>query len=224
MIQFNLLPDVKLAYIKAERTKRMVVSISVLASAVSLFVFIALLLTVNFVQKKNLSDLNADIKTDTAKLQNTPNLNKILTIQNQLSVLTGLHEQKPVGSRLFTYLGQVTPSSVTVSNATTDFQLHTIAVNGEGANLDAVNTFVDTLKFTTYTTDKNTTPTKAFSDVVLANFSRTANGANYNLTLTYDPEIFNVANEVKLTVPNTVTTRSVTEQPAALFKNTEEAQ
>jgi Tfp pilus assembly protein PilN len=222
MIQFNLLPDVKLEYIKAQRTKRLVMSVAVIASLVALAVFLLLLVTVDGLQKKNLSDLNRDIKTDSAKLQSTPDLNKILTIQNQLGSLTSLHDQDPTTSRLFDYLGQVTPSTVTLNSASADFTANTLNLAGAAPDLDDINTFVDTLKFTTYKTSTSSSSSPAFSDVVLSSFSRSTKNSTYSITLTFDPAIFSNSNTVSLTVPNAVTTRSITEQPSALFEtNTE---
>jgi len=218
MIQINLLPDVKLAYLKAEQQKHLVTIISILASAVSLLIFIPLFLVVHVVQSNSLSSMNANLQSNIAALNSLPDLGKILTIQNQLSVLTGLHDQKAAVSRLPDYLSQVTPSEVTISNISVDYQQHTMSVSGNAPSLDVVNTFVDTLKFTSYTTDATTTATKAFSSVVLAGFSRSPQQATYNITLAYDPPIFDITRKVKLTVPSTVTTRSVTEQPTALFK------
>lgn len=223
MIQFNLLPDVKLEYIKAERTKKLVISISVLAGSVAFAAFLLLFISVNVLQKKNINDLNADIKAGTSEITKTPNVDKILTIQSQLNSLTSLHDQKPMASRLFGYIDQVTPSSVTISSISTDFTAHTITIVGGAPSLDAVNTFVDTLKFTTFTTDKTTTEAKSFSGVVLSSFSRNKTEAGYTINLTYDPLIFDATSKVNLIVPNTITTRSVTEQPS-VFKQTESAQ
>jgi len=222
MIQINLLPDVKLAYLKAEQTKHAVTVISILASAVSLLIFVPLFLVVHVVQSSSLNSMDANLKSHTSALNSMPDLSKILTIQNQLSVLTGLHDQKAAASRLPDYLSQVTPSAATISNISVDFVQHSMSISGSAPSLDVVNTFVDTLKFTTYTTDANPAATKAFNSVVLAGFSRSSDHATYNITLTYDPPIFDITRKVKLTVPSTVTTRSVTEQPTALFKkNTE---
>lgn len=220
MIQFNLLPDVKLEYIKTERTKRLVITVAILASAAALAIFVILFLTVNVLQKKNLSDLNGDIQVKTASIKKIPDLDKVLTIQNQLSALNGLHDKKPVASRLYDYMGQVIPSNVTVSNTTVDFGLSTITFTGNSQSLDAVNTFVDTLKFTTYKTTQNNVEAKPFNSVVLSTFSRTPVTASYSITLAFEPTIFDVTQNVTLTVPKTVTTRSVTEQP--LFKKVEE--
>lgn len=216
MIQFNLLPDVKLAFIKAERTKRLVTTIAIISSAAALVIFLTLFAAVNVVQKKNLNDLNKDIATSTAEIRSTEDLDKILTVQNQLNSLSGLHDQKVVASRVYDYMGMVTPTNVSISNLNIDFALQTLTISGSSTSLDMVNTYVDTLKFTTFTTDKAETETKAFSNVVLSSFGRSAEGASYSISLKYDPAIFAATNKVSLKVPNTITTRSVTEQP--LFK------
>ncbi len=103
MIQFNLLPDVKLEYIKARRTNRLVIGTSLIVSSAALVIFILLFMTVNVFQKKNITDLTADIKHGSAQLQSIPELNKVLTIQNQLSVLPGIHDQKAIASPIWLY-------------------------------------------------------------------------------------------------------------------------
>jgi Tfp pilus assembly protein PilN len=220
MIEFNLLPDVKLEFIKAQRTKRLVMSISFIASAAALALLILLILSVDVVQKKSLDDVNRDVSTYTQKLKSSPQLSKVLTVQNQLGALTTLHDQKASATRLFGYLTQVTPAQATISNISIDFTQNTMTITGNANTLDTVNTFVDTLKFTTYTTESNSTPTKAFTQVVLSSFSvpTSKSGASYTITLSFDPTIFSNTSNVTLTVPQTVTTRSVTDQPTDLFK------
>jgi len=218
MIQFNLLPDVKLEFIKARRLKRLVLLSSVGLSALSLFILILVLVSVDVVQKKSLSDLNKDIKSNTQQLKNTPNLDKILTVQNQLNTLTSLHDQKVVSSRLFTYISQITPAGVTISSLNVDFVQNTMTMTGAAPDLVAVNRFIDTIKATQYTTDSNNTPTKAFSSVVLNSFSRGEVGgtATYGTNFSFDPAIFSNTQKVSLTVPSgTVSNTSV------LFKSAE---
>lgn len=216
MIQINLLPDVKMQYLKVRRTQRLVTSVSILLIAASLFVFILLIGTVDVFQKKTLSDLNSTISSDEKQLQNTPNLNKILTVQNQLQVLTNLHNEKPATTRLFGFLQQVTPSSVTISQFNIDYTQNTISITGNADTLDTVNDYTDTLKFTTYK-QQNGSTANAFTSVVLAQFSRSSSGATYTITASFDPNIFNSANNVNLTVPSIISTRSVLEQPTDLF-------
>ena len=95
MIQFNLLPDVKLEYVKAQRTKSTVISASFIAAGSAFAIFLLLFLIVNVVQRKSTSDLNKDIKKYHSQLTSTPDLAKIVTIQSQLKALPGLHEAKP---------------------------------------------------------------------------------------------------------------------------------
>jgi Tfp pilus assembly protein PilN len=218
MIQFNLLPDVKLEFIKAQRTKRLVIGISILASVAALFILVILILTVDVVQKKTLSNLDSNITTSNNKLQSTPDLNQLLTIQNQLSAIGTLHDAKPAAARLFTYLSQVTPSQATIGAIAVDYTQNSITITGNADSLSTINTFVDTLKFTTYTSSATTGATKAFSNVVLTSFGSNAGSATYGLSLNFDPNIFSNTATVTLTVPNTVTTRSVTDQPTNLFK------
>jgi Tfp pilus assembly protein PilN len=218
MIQLNLLPDVKLEYIKTQRLKRTIVSVSVIASAAALFVFLFLVLTVDVWQKKTISDLSGDIKTQSSKLQNTPNLNKILTIQSQLNSLDNLHNDKPVAIRLMDFIGQVTPSTATISDLKADYTENTLTITGNAPTLDAVNTFVDGLKFTDFTTDNGGESKKAFSNVVLTQFSRDATKATYTISLSFDAAIFDSNNNVTLSVPNKITTRSIIEQPTTLFQ------
>ncbi|HVW22913.1 MAG TPA: hypothetical protein VHB51_00240 [Candidatus Saccharimonadales bacterium] len=219
MIQFNLLPDVKMAYIKAQQTRRLFMSISVIASGVAVFLLVVSLISVDVVQKKNLHDLNHDIDTNAKELQDTPQLSKVLTIQNQLNVLTSLHNQKPAANRLFGYLSQVTPSKATISNISVDFTAHSMSITGNANALSTINTFIDSLKFTTYDMGDGQS-TKAFSSVVLSSFAVAtgSNPASYTITLSYDPNIFTNTDNVTLTVPQTITTRSVIDQPSDLFE------
>lgn len=212
MIQFNLLPDIKLEYIKAERTKRTVVVIASTVTGLSFAVFLLLFITVNVLQKKHISDLTNDINSNVSELESIEDLDKILTVQNQLDNLTGLHEQKPVAARLFTYLPQLVPQQASLTDLNLSFEESLIEFSGDADSLTTVNKFVDTLKFTEYTVDEQ--KARAFSDVVLADFSATEGGVNFDVVLKFDPYIFDSANSVTLTVPNIISTRSETEKPS----------
>ena len=73
-IQFNLLPDIKVQYLKAKRQKHLVVLASVSASLIAVAVFVILLTTVFVLQKKNISDLDKDIKSSSGQLQSVEDL------------------------------------------------------------------------------------------------------------------------------------------------------
>jgi hypothetical protein len=223
MIQLNLLPDVKLEYIKAQRSRRLVLSIAILASIAAVAILL-ILLGVDGLQRKHLSDLNHDITAETTKLQNEPHINQILTVQNQLESLTALHSAKPAASQVFNYLNDVTPTPVSISNFNIVFTTQTVTITGTADALSSVNTYVDTLKYTTYTTDTASKSSPAFSNVVLSTFSLNSasqdksQAASYTINLSYDKNIFDVTQKVKLAVPSETTTRSTLQQSSDLFK------
>lgn len=150
MIQLNLLPDVKMQYIKARRRKRLIMGVAIIASASFLTVFILLFVYVRFAQQKHMTDLSNDITAKTSELQSKEDINKILTVQNQLNSLPGLHDQKTVSSRLFDYLQQLTPADATISDVNIDFLEKKIVIEGNAKEISVVNKFTDTLKFTSY--------------------------------------------------------------------------
>jgi Tfp pilus assembly protein PilN len=204
MVQFNLLPDVKLEYVKTERTKRLLTVVSFFASVGGVALLILSIVSVDVVQKKSLHDLNNDIGRYSTQLKSVSDLDKILTVQNQLSTLTSLHDKKPVTSRLFAYISQITPGQASLNQLTIDFTANTLTIGGGAPSLDVVSTYTDTLKSTTYKTDAaGATATKAFSSVVLTSFGRDDKGATFTITCSFDPIIFNSANNVTLTVPAT---------------------
>jgi Tfp pilus assembly protein PilN len=222
MVQFNLLPDIKIQYLRARRQKHMVLLASVVTIAASLTVMVLLISVVFVLQKKNMSDLNKDIKTASTELQGTKELTKILTVQNQLKALPGLHDAKPVVNRLFGYINQSTPTSANISRVFVDFGQNQLTISGQADSLETVNVFVDTLKFTTYHTAKSpNTELPPFSAVVLGSFGRDNKGASYTITMKFDKTIFSQTNDVTLTVPKKVTTRSEVDHPSALFKKAE---
>lgn len=218
MIQLNLLPDVKLEHIKAKRTKRFVILLSAGVSGSLLAIVILLFLTVNVFQKQHLSDLNSDIKKYSNELTSTPDINKVLTIQNQLNSLPGLHDTKPVATRIFPYMTQVTPDKLSIASIDLNFETNTMSIKGGADALSTINKFVDTLKFTKYINGSDPAETKAFSEVVLASFGKDQATATYTVDFKFDPAIFDSAKDVKLVVPKIITTRSETEKPADLFQ------
>ncbi len=227
-VQFNLLPDVKIAYIKATRTRRVVMFIASVVTGLSVLIFIALLSFVNVVQGRHISNLTRDIESGSNKIQGIKDLDKILTVQNQLSSLPSLHDQKPLASRLSGYVEKLIPITATVSKAEINFEQTTLSLDGDADSLTTVNTLADALKFATFTakdvkTQETSAEARAFSEVVLASFTRADNEdgsppASYRITLKFDPLLFDNSYDVTLIVPATITTRSVTEKPGAVFQ------
>lgn len=216
MVQLNLLPDVKLEYIKTKRTKRLVLSLSFLVIAVSVSFFIFMLIFVDGIQKKHMSNLDKDIDEKVTTIQNTPEVDKILTIQNQLAVINGKHDEKPTATRLLPYLAQVLPNGSKLTELKADFKTNTITITGNTTDINAINKFVDTLKFAEYTI-KPDAKGKPFSQVVLSSYTTDPGKAEFTVTAKFDPVIFDNANEVTLVIPGIVSTRSSTEKPNIQF-------
>lgn len=233
MVQFNLLPDVKLEYIKTRNRKRLIVFISLIAGSVALAVFILLFLFARVNQPLHLKALNDDIAKSTKKIQETKDLDKILTIQNQLNSLPNLHNDKTISSRLADYLTKVTPNQASIYEVAADFENNTITLKGNADSLTTVNKFTDSLKFTDYRVNgEGAASGKAFKNVVLQNFGIADNATNgavsYELKFEFEPVIFKQVKGVEegkekepvtLTVPKITSTRSETEKPENLFTN-----
>ncbi len=224
MIQFNLLPSIKLDYVKSQRNKRLTILFSTLLGGASLAILVLLFIAVQIIQQRHSNNLSADIEQYSGKLKEFPDLDKKLTIQNQLNSLPGLHDKKPVTTRLTKYIKQITPANINISTFTVDFTKKAISIEGSAKALSNINKFVDTLKFTTFkTAEAEGIPVRegnAFSSVVLSGFGLGVEGkTTYSITLNYDEAIFSNAANVELVIPeNKITTRSQTEKPELIFE------
>lgn len=244
MIQFNLLPDVKLAYIKTRRTKRLVIAIALLISTLGIATFL-ILLSITLGQNQHINNLTSNIKSITADINKTEDLDKILTIQNQLRSLPDMHTKKPVNSRLFSYIDQLIAGDtssdninienselkITIKSIDIDHTISSVTITGTALakdnanyNLKVINKFVDTLKFAAYTveTEPGANPEEeknAFSEVVLGSFEREDAGTTFEVKAKFDPAIFDYSKKLTLKVPSIISTRSVTEK-AVLAPNT----
>jgi Tfp pilus assembly protein PilN len=189
-VQFNLLPDIKLAYNKAQATKRRVTSIAYTASAISLALFLLLIITVDVVQKKQLNDSAKEVDTASKQLRAVPQIDNIITVQSQLKSLSQLHQSKHVTSRIFTYLPQLTPSDVTINKLDLDLKQGTMVISGTANSQHSVNTFVDTLKVAQYKVNSSDTPVTAFPSVVESGFSINPASIGYTINLQVDLKLF----------------------------------
>lgn len=218
-LQFNLLPDVKQDYLKAQRSKRTVIGSAMAASGLAIVILIFMIMTVYVINKKKLNDADKDVQKYSQELKAIPNLDKILTVQKQLNTLVGLHQNKHVMSRLYAYLPQVTPINVYMGKVNVDLTTSTLIIDGTTDTQKTINTYVDTLKFTTYKIGGQDTKKKAFTDVKESQFAITDKGASYQLTVQFDPVLFSNSQKVELVVPaGLATTRSVINDPSnALF-------
>lgn len=223
-LEFNLLPDVKMAYVKAARTRNLVLMISALVSAVALALLIVVFLGVDVVQKKQLTDAKKSIASYTSELKAIPNVNKIVTVQNQLQSLVSLHQSKHLSSRLFTYLPALTPTKAHITSIKLDMAANTMEISGTADGHQTINTFIDTLKFTKFKVGSDSTTKPAFPSVLETTFSldNSQASATYTINATFDQALFANASDGQapsLIVPNLTSTRSVIEDPANTLFN-----
>jgi len=225
MIQINLIPDVKKEHLKAVKQKKIITSSAFIVSGAFLAIIVLLIVTVFVVQKKHISDLTTDINEDVASLQAVADLDKVLTIQNQLNALPELYATKPNGSNLFQYLSVITPPDIKLTSVQISYDASAgagvMSISGETATIKDVNRFVDIIKNATYTAKDTGTGEevtgKAFSVVVLESISKSTNeGSKTSFTISaqYSADIFNIKyDSVKLTVPSITSSVSSTEKP-----------
>jgi len=218
MIQLNLLPDIKIAFMRSRRLKRLVMMVASIISIISISIVVLLYSFVNIAQKQHISNINSNIKSNDSKLGNITDLNKVLTIQNQLESLTELHDQKPAISRLFGYINSITPAKVDLSTLSIDFTNKTLKITGSSDSLNTLNKFIDTIKFTVYSTPYELSDKKAFSSTVLTSYSKEEKRVTYAIGTTFDPAIFDGRFVPILKVPKIISSRSETEKPTTLFQ------
>ena len=102
VVQFNLLPDVKLEFNRNQRVKRLVYSLSFLVGRRRAGVVYDQLFDRSDCCRRNYSMTpTSNIHNYSNQLKSIGDLAKILTIQNQLKSLPSLHQSKHIASRLF---------------------------------------------------------------------------------------------------------------------------
>lgn len=110
MIEINLIPDVKQQYLKARKMRNLAITFSILAglAAAAVVVVAVLFLLVQMGREKLADDA---IKKEYEQLSGVTDLSNLVTIQNQLSLISGQHQSKSVDSRLFGFLQSINPSA-----------------------------------------------------------------------------------------------------------------
>lgn len=151
MIEINLVPDVKQELIRAQRMRVRVITYSIITGIVAVGVVVALSVYVFGVQFGIGAYQDGQITSKYDKLSQTKDLSQILTIQNQLSQVTTLHQASPVTSRIFDMISSISPpasdpNNVTISNLSVDTTAKSIDLQGQTSGYPALETFQKTLK------------------------------------------------------------------------------
>lgn len=124
MIQINLIPDVKLELVRAQRNRNLVISVATLASAVTIGLVILTAIYVFGVQfaREKLVDTSIDERYTT--LKEIDDIGKMVTIQNQLAQIDQTHSNKPLTSRIFSLLAVASAKGTDNSVSITTFDVN----------------------------------------------------------------------------------------------------
>lgn len=201
MIEINLVPDVKQELIRAQHVRTSVISISVVVGIAAIGVVVVLLLWVFGVQTGRSWYIDGVIKDKSKTLSQVPDINNTLTIQNQLSQLSSMHNDKKLDSRIFDVLQTVNPpapNDIRVTNLQIDAKKSTVTIQGQATNgYAALEVFKKTLSATNlqYTKDgqgKTVSLVTGLNDADRS-YGEDVNGAKvlrFTLSFQYAPELF----------------------------------
>lgn len=230
MIEINLIPDVKQEFIRAQRTRNTVISFTILAmlAAATTVGVLGLILGAQNVRE---SLAGNSIKSEFSKLSSVSDINKIVTIQNQLSQISDINAQKGINSRLFdllTAINPTVPNDIKMSNIVMDPTQNTIQIDGSAArSYAATDVFKKTILNTgiDYTEGGTKQSVPLTTDVTLSqtSYGQDASGAQvlrFTLLFTYPSELF--SNKISSAHINSPTgsidvTDSRTQIPLSLF-------
>lgn len=230
MIEINLVPDIKQELLRAERVRTNVISIAVVVSLAAVAVVVLLVLWVYGGQSFRGLVLDNEVKDKSAKLAGVEDISNTLTIQNQLSNLAAMHNDKKVDSRVFDVLQAVNPpapNTISVTNLKIDADTTTISIQGQAASgYSALEVFkktlaATTLKYTQQGTDSTVPLVTKMSDADRS-YGEDANGAKvlrFTITFTYPKQLFDhTIPSLTIQAPNTTNaTDSFLGVPSSLF-------
>ena len=197
MIEVNLIPDVKREYLHAQRVRNTVISVSMLVAAAAAGTVIVLGLALGSLQFASGQADNA-IKSKYKELSDKPDINDLLTIQNQLTQIDMISSNRGVNSRIFDTLSAVNPqapNNVTMSTVRYNASEKTITI--EGSTAGGFNA-VDALKKTTKDSESAETPLSSSVRITNTAYAEDSGGEKkltFTLTFSYPEEL--LSNSVK---------------------------
>jgi len=211
MISLNLLPDVKKQFLKAQRTRNMIFTFSIIGSAAAIGLVVLGFITVlgmRFQINRN-SNTITELEAEYAEIDN---LSQILTVRNQASALSGLHDEKPVATRLFKLLSLSTPQNVDLNEVIIDFTDSSAEITAETKSFKDINVYVDTLKNTYFTSGSGSKKQLVFSEIV-SEQSINEDQVTVEVVMKFQPGIFDSVGKVTFSVPDIETTQSERQKP-----------
>ena len=238
MIEINLLPNVKRELLKTRVMRNRVISISFLVGGVSIaaVVVLALILGSQFAAEAVQGGV---IKDRNDKLMAVEDLNKVVTIQHQLTKINEQHSGKKINSRIFdvvTAVNPVTPNNVSFSDIKVNPESKTITLEGSAVNGYSA---LETLKKTILNTKVQTTDGDKSSEVSLTkeikdgdtSFGENSEGKKvlqFSFSFEYAEELLAPANNGTVSVLTPTGKVDVTDSrqgiPDSLFKSNSKKQ
>lgn len=201
MIEINLVPDVKQELINAQRVRASVISMAIIVGIAAVGVVVVLAIWVFAIQAARGLISDNTIKSESDKLSKVEDISNTLTIQNQLSKLSSMHDNKSIDSRLFDILTTINPSApnnVAINNISLDSSTKTITLEAQAINgYPALDVFKKTINATTFvfTQDGEQRTINLASNMSDSDrsYGEDASGAKvlrFTLSFTYSAELF----------------------------------
>ena len=238
MIEINLLPNVKRELLKTRAMRNRVISISFLVGGASIAAVVVLALIFGS-QIAAEAVQNGVIKDRNDKLMAVEDLNKVVTIQHQLTKINEQHSGKKINSRIFdvvTAVNPVTPNNVSFSDIKVNPESKTITLEGSAVNGYSA---LETLKKTILNTKIQTTDGDKSSEVSLTkeikdgdtSFGENSEGKKvlqFSFSFEYAEELLAPANNGTVSVLTPTGKVDVTDSrqgiPDSLFKSNSKKQ
>lgn len=154
MIEINLVPDVKQEFIKAQRVRNAIISIAIIVCLACVGALVLVSLYVFGAQAWGNKTTDDNIAAGIKKLQEVQDLDKALTVQNQLKNISEIHSETQLDARLFDMLATVTPTGdneVSISKFMLDTDEGTITIEGNSkSGYTALDAFKKTILATNF--------------------------------------------------------------------------
>ena len=238
MIEINLLPNVKRELLKTRAMRNRVISISFLVGGASIAAVVVLALILGS-QIAAEAVQNGVIKDRNDKLMAVEDLNKVVTIQHQLTKINEQHSGKKINSRIFDVVAAVNPvapNNVSFSDIKVNPESKTITLEGSAVNGYSA---LETLKKTILNTKVQTTDGDKSSEVSLTkeikdgdtSFGENSEGKKvlqFSFSFEYAEELLAPANNGTVSVLTPTGKVDVTDSrqgiPDSLFKSNSKKQ
>ncbi len=226
VVQLNLLPDIKKEYLQSQRTKGTLIGICIITTIAALALALIFFLLVYVVQPGLINGAQGEVDKRTKELKGITDIDKYLTVQNQLKSLPQLHEDTVAYSRMFGFLktlNPAAPNNIRLASLQVDQETKELAITGASDSFQAFTVFQDTLKnaLVSYKIDgKDQTPTLLFdpASMIVDQQDLTRDAGKQQLSFTMRINYNDVAfspdsTDISLNIPKIETTQSAVNAP-----------